>query len=123
MPAGNVTVSAGFQELPAGHTVIFNIDSEYHTDSELTANMREYMLTTGGKVLDGDVVNPNQPVPLINTTYLDYEDISGWAVESIQSVSALGLLQGSNGKFSPRTLATKAEGATVIARLIELLSK
>lgn len=55
--------------------------------------------------------------------FLPNNNISKWATGNIQSASALGLLQGFNENFKPKALTTKAEGATVVVRLLELLNK
>ncbi len=53
-------------------------------------------------------------------TYADKDQISSWAVEDVAYCSALGLLQGSGGKYRPADTATRAMGAVVLERLSQL---
>jgi len=52
------------------------------------------------------------------TSFNDSNLISGWAVQSVGVLSAVGLIEGYNGNFNPRGLSTRAEAATVIAKFI-----
>ncbi len=51
--------------------------------------------------------------------YADSAEIADWAREGVAQCSALGLLNGSQGKFSPNTVTTRAMGAVILQRLCE----
>ena len=51
-------------------------------------------------------------------SFNDSNLISGWAVQSVGVLSAVGLIEGYNGNFNPKGLSTRAEAATVIAKFI-----
>jgi heme-binding NEAT domain protein/Leucine-rich repeat (LRR) protein len=56
---------------------------------------------------------PAQPVP----TFADAAEISDWAIESVQTMTAAGLIRGrDDNTFDPRGLTTRAEAATILAR-------
>lgn len=52
-----------------------------------------------------------------------YADVKAdaWYAEAVETVSELGIMEGSNGKFRPNDPVTRAELATVIARTITKL--
>lgn len=52
--------------------------------------------------------------------YADKSDIADWAVDGVDACSALGLIRGYNSLMRPLDVTTRAEGATVFARLIAL---
>lgn len=56
-------------------------------------------------------------------TYIDADEISDWALESVKLASQQGILSGnSSGAFAPQNNATRAEVAAVIERLDKLLA-
>lgn len=61
---------------------------------------------------------------LSNDTDIEFTDsgnISDWAKKAVDTMAKAGLLHGSDGKFSPKKSATRAEAAVVIERLLEAL--
>lgn len=56
------------------------------------------------------------------TLFDDHDEISDWAVESVYKLQGFGLVEGvGNNKFTPKTNATREQGAVVGQRLYELL--
>ena len=55
------------------------------------------------------------------TLFADEDEISDWAKEAVEKLSGLGLLKGKDNGFKPKDNATRAEAATVIERLIQLI--
>lgn len=53
--------------------------------------------------------------------YSDREKIDGWALEPVEQVTALGLLNGQNGAFRPKESSTRAQAAAVLMRLSDYL--
>ena len=49
--------------------------------------------------------------------YADADKISDWAEQGVRICTGCGILQGSNGKFSPQGKLTRAEVATILTRL------
>lgn len=54
--------------------------------------------------------------------FRDNEDIAGYAKQAVSSIQRLGLLKGmGDGNFAPKQTANRAQGAVVVARMLELL--
>ena len=59
-----------------------------------------------------------------NLTYPDKDSIGSWAVEYVNTATELGLMSGmGDGSFAPKGIATRAQAATVIERMLTLISK
>ena len=57
-----------------------------------------------------------------NLLYTDEKSIGSWAVEYVKTATELGLMSGmGDGTFSPQGIATRAQAAAVIERLMTLL--
>lgn len=55
------------------------------------------------------------------TLFADEDEISDWAKKAVEKLSGLGLLKGKDDGFKPKDNATRAEAATVIERLIQII--
>jgi len=54
----------------------------------------------------------------IGATFVDHDDISYWAVDSVYSARNVGIMQGDqSGNFNPQNTATRGEIAAVLTRL------
>ena len=56
-------------------------------------------------------------------TFSDSADISDYAKEIVASMSAAGIISGSNGAFAPKDFATRAQAAKIISMLSDMLEK
>jgi hypothetical protein len=57
-------------------------------------------------------------------TFTDYAEISDWATEAVTLIQQLGIIVGRpGGAFDPQGITTRAEYATIFARLIQAFSK
>ena len=57
------------------------------------------------------------------TAFSDEADIAPWALEAVKLLQAAGIVGGKgDGIYDPKGIATRAEIATIFARLIELLA-
>lgn len=55
-------------------------------------------------------------------TFKDYNDISDYAIESVEKLSAAGIITGTDtGCFEPKKSATRAEAAVMIVKFLDLL--
>lgn len=55
-------------------------------------------------------------------SFKDESSISPWALDAVRTISQLGILQGRNGgEFAPKETVTRAEAATVMKRLMDLI--
>lgn len=61
-------------------------------------------------------------VPVGNPSFSDYDAISDWAKQSVCRISNAGLVNGMDGYFAPLGSATRAQSATVLLRLYDMLS-
>jgi hypothetical protein len=53
----------------------------------------------------------------------DVSEVSDYATDAVSNMKAIGLIQGYNNNYNPKDNLTRAEAATVIASLLELLAK
>ncbi|MEG0471886.1 MAG: S-layer homology domain-containing protein [Solibacillus sp.] len=63
------------------------------------------------------------PDPGYKTSYADDNKISDYARDSIYVASELGLMKGSEGKFNPKGILTRAEASSIIERYLKYLEK
>ena len=62
------------------------------------------------------------PRTLKAVTFADNANISSWAKDAVRAMQQAGILAGKNGnKFDPKGTATRAEGATVLRRFVEIV--
>jgi len=55
--------------------------------------------------------------------FADASEVSAYASDAVANMKAIGLIQGYNNNYNPKDNLTRAEAATVIASLLELLAK
>jgi hypothetical protein len=63
---------------------------------------------------------------LVTTQEVKYTDegtISAWARRNVRLANALGLMVGTDGKFRPQAVATRAESVSILKRLIDKLNE
>ncbi|WP_181592979.1 S-layer homology domain-containing protein [Paenibacillus sp. YN15] len=86
---------------------------------EMAAMMsRTYSILQSGA--SGTETGENPALP----AYADLGSVSDWAAEAVQKASELGLMNGlDGGLFRPQASATRAEGATVVSRLLGLAGR
>ena len=53
----------------------------------------------------------------------DADSVSSYAADAVANMKAMGLIKGYNNKYNPKDNLTRAEAATVITSLLELLTK
>lgn len=114
-----------FSDVPAEHlyskeiSAIHNCgimqgdNGQFRPDDGLT---REELATILNRayVLMGEEINAT----ILKSRFVDYDEISQWAVESVYNCSEGGIMRGvSNKFFSPKGKVTCAEAATVVQRL------
>ncbi len=58
-----------------------------------------------------------------SVTFTDESDISDYAAEAVNNLSASGVINGSNGAFMPKSYSTRAETACMIYRLSKLMKE
>ena len=57
----------------------------------------------------------------VKKEFSDENDISSWAMESIENVSAMEIINGmENNKFSPKEKATRAQMAVILNRVLSI---
>ena len=77
---------------------------------------REAMATIVYRLIGGEPANEEKI-----TKYADDTEISDWAADAIYKMQELGIMSGKEGNaFDPQGLATRAETAAVICRLMEI---
>ncbi len=90
-------------------------DGKFRPNSTIT---REEMCA----ILDRTLRYLGEETKTTELTFADSETISDWAKESVARVSAAGLILGQNDNtFAPRNTATRAQAATVLLRLYDML--
>jgi hypothetical protein len=95
-------------------------NSMFAPDVEITREQMSSILFRFAKLLGKEP----QGQWMINITYPDKEDISDWAMDSAAYCQLTGIIGGGNdGRFAPRSIASRAEVATVIERFIKEMLK
>ena len=62
------------------------------------------------------------PVIRKAVTFVDNAQISGWAAKKVKTMQQAGIFIGKKGnRFDPQGTATRAEGATVLRRFVEII--
>ncbi|MWV44486.1 family 10 glycosylhydrolase [Paenibacillus sp. HJL G12] len=89
-------------------------DGRFHPDQAVTREEMTMMLISayhaaGGKNIQG-----------ASKTFRDQAGISPWAQDAVNEAAAIGLMQGSGGKFNPGLATTRAESAQALANLLML---
>jgi len=63
------------------------------------------------------------PAAMTPSAFTDEKEISSWAVESVKTIQATGIISGRPGNiYAPSATATRAEIAAILARFIRTLS-
>ena len=89
----------------------------FEPNATITREEMAVMLVKAYQKLTGSSVNAGK------ADYADENDFSAWASSYIDTATALKLVNGSDGKFTPQSNLTRGEGATVILRLLTILKK
>lgn len=72
---------------------------------------REEVMTIVGRALD-----TSQEADL--SGFADADQVSAWALPHVQTLVARGIIQGSDGRLSPKALITRAEAAKILCALL-----
>lgn len=56
-----------------------------------------------------------------SVTFSDQKDIADWAANAVRICSSAGLIQGSDGKFNPKSSTLRQEAATIFARYAKMI--
>ncbi|MGI6143215.1 MAG: S-layer homology domain-containing protein [bacterium] len=99
-------------------------DGAFHPAAAMT---RQELAHLVGKVLLEGMVAVDQERELwapAGEQFADWEQVEAWAQPGVEAAAAAGLLTGrAQGALHPREPATRAEGAALLARLLELVEK
>lgn len=85
-------------------------------DAEIT---RQEMMTMIARALKATGLNVTGSDDL--SGYADANEVSGWALSSVRTLVASGIISGDNGKLNPTGTCTRSEVAAVFSRLLALL--
>ena len=85
-------------------------------DAEIT---RQEMMTMIARALKATGLNVTGSDDL--SGYADANEVSGWAMSSVRTLVASGIISGDNGKLNPTGTCTRSEAAAVFSRLLALL--
>lgn len=85
-------------------------------DAEIT---RQEMITMIARALKATGLNVTGSDDL--SGYADANEVSGWALSSVRTLVASGIISGDNGKLNPTGTCTRSEAAAVFSRLLALL--
>lgn len=92
--------------------VIYGADGYFSPDAPITrqdaAVMLGRILTRRGVALEG------------SSSFADAQDISGYAVESVCAMAAMGIISGDNGRFLPKNNITRGEMAVLVNKILTL---
>lgn len=85
-------------------------------DAEIT---RQEMMTMIARALKATGLNVTGSDDL--SGYADANEVSSWALSSVRTLVASGIISGDNGKLNPTGTCTRSEAAAVFSRLLALL--
>lgn len=85
-------------------------------DAEIT---RQEMMTMIARALKATGLNVTGSDDL--SGYADANEVSDWALSSVRTLVASGIISGDNGKLNPMGTCTRSEAAAVFSRLLALL--
>lgn len=85
-------------------------------DAEIT---RQEMMTMIARALKATGLSVTGSDDL--SGYADANEVSGWALSSVRTLVASGIISGDNGKLNPTGTCTRSEAAAVFSRLLALL--
>lgn len=85
-------------------------------DAEIT---RQEMMTMIARALKATGATLPDPDDL--SGYADANEVSSWALSSVRTLVASGIISGDNGKLNPKATCTRSEAAAVFSRLLALL--
>ncbi|MGG4142669.1 S-layer homology domain-containing protein [Paenibacillus algorifonticola] len=84
----------------------------------LTREQMASIMARAWAMLNDDEQSPNQTA----LDFADASDISDWAKQAVALVTELGIMNGKNqNRFDPAAIATRAETAQVINKLLQKL--
>ena len=55
--------------------------------------------------------------------FKDHNDISGYAVDAVYALESMGVINGSDGRFSPKNNATRAEAVKILSNALEFINE
>ncbi|MWC30023.1 S-layer homology domain-containing protein [Paenibacillus sp. MMS18-CY102] len=109
--AGDVSIAAQF-ELIQGFA-----DGSFHPGDSITREQMAVMIARAYELVAGKATAAGSA-----PTFSDSGSIHGWASDAVALAIEAGIMQGkSEGQFAPSHLATRAEAAVVIGRMLQAL--
>lgn len=102
------------------HNIINGIDENHFAPNEFIT--REQMVTVIIRALSNTNINDAQTYETDIDRFEDKEAISDWSLEHIRKALSLGIIKGRKENiFEPKGSATRAEAATIIKNVYDLL--
>lgn len=106
-----------------------DLEEAFYTDAVLKAYEADLLLESNGLVRPKENITRQEVAYMIYnafdietsteaSNFLDAHDVAAWATESVNSLAAKGVIQGSEGKFRPNAPITRAEAVTILNRLL-----
>lgn len=106
-----------------------DLEEAFYTDAVLKAYEADLLLETNGLVRPKENITRQEVAYMIYNAFdietskeaanfLDANEVASWATESVNSLAAKGVIQGSEGKFRPNAPITRAEAVTILNRLL-----
>jgi hypothetical protein len=90
----------------------------FNPDANITREEIAVMIVRG---LAKEGITGSAGAPL--AAFSDQGDISSWAVDSVQTAAAEGIISGKDGRFAPAESATRAEAVSMLKRMLVRLEK
>lgn len=93
----------------------------FHPNARIT---RQDIVYFSAQAIKAAGLNLEQPPLYILYKYSDYDEVSGYAQSAFATMNYAGIINGiGNDKLGPLNPATRAEAATIIYRMIQVLEK
>jgi len=102
--------------------IINGVDSEHFAPNAPVT--REQMVSIIIRALNNIELNNSQILDIDIDKFDDKENISNWALKSVEKALKMGIINGRQANlFEPRGMASRAEAATIIKRIFDLINK
>lgn len=94
------------------------VDNKFNPNENITREEMASLVVAAAKAKEVDYTGGSID------TFTDKDTISAWAADYVAGAAKLGIVNGmEDGSFAPKAEATRAQAATMIARLVDTLAK
>lgn len=109
--------------------IFVDLEEAFYTDAVLKAYEADILFDTNRLIRPKDNITREEVAFMVyhafgiqpsqeTLSFLDSDQVSPWAIESVSALASEGIIVGSEGKFAPKAPITRAEAVTILNRLL-----